>query len=197
MSSYLTYRSPGDMGDDWRAMLERTEQALGYVPNYTKLFAHRPEAFAAWRNLIGVVAGAMDERRYELATVAAARRLRSSYCSLAHGKILAEKFHTPDQVVGIYTGDAQEVIDETDRAVMALADKVAKDATSVTEEDIENLRSLGLSDTDVFDVILAAAVRCFFSKVLDASGTLPDIVYSNLDPALQEAMTVGRPVEST
>ena len=38
------------------------------------------------------IAGGMDTRRYELATLAAARELRSSYCSLAHGKILAERF---------------------------------------------------------------------------------------------------------
>jgi hypothetical protein len=34
----------------------------------------------------------MDLRRYELATLAAAMRLRSSYCALAHGKELAERF---------------------------------------------------------------------------------------------------------
>lgn len=137
----------------------------------------------------------MDERRYDLVTVAAARRLRSSYCSLAHGKILAEKFHTPDEVTGFYQGDDLGPLDETDRAVMDLADKVAADATSVTEGDIERLRNLGLSDRDIFDVVLAAAARCFFSKVLDATGTLPDAAYHDLEPDLREALTVGRPVE--
>jgi alkylhydroperoxidase family enzyme len=33
---------------------------------------------------------AMDPRRYELATLAAALELRSSYCALAHGKVLAD-----------------------------------------------------------------------------------------------------------
>ena len=76
-------------------------QALGYVPNYMRAFAHRPGAFAAWKQLVAAIKGSMDERRYELATLAAARRLRSSYCSLAHGKILAEKFFGPDEVAGI------------------------------------------------------------------------------------------------
>jgi hypothetical protein len=41
----------------------------------------------------------MDLRRYELATVAAARRLRSSYCTLAHGPvlILIDKFLEPEE----------------------------------------------------------------------------------------------------
>ena len=63
---------------------------LGYVPNYTRLFAHRPSVYAAWRQLVTAVAANMDDRRYELATLAAARKLRSSYCMLAHGKVLTD-----------------------------------------------------------------------------------------------------------
>lgn len=46
---------------------------LGYVPNHTRLFAHRPSVYAAWRQLVTAVAGNMDDRRYELTTLAAAR----------------------------------------------------------------------------------------------------------------------------
>lgn len=38
----------------------------------------------------------MDPRRYELATIAAARRLHSSYCTLAHGSVLIDKFLDAD-----------------------------------------------------------------------------------------------------
>src|SRR4051794_11555087 len=79
-------------------------QTLGYVPNYMRLFAHRPAAFAAWKQLVAAIKGTMDERRYELATLAAARQLRSSYCSLAHGKVLADRFFTADEVTGIANG---------------------------------------------------------------------------------------------
>jgi alkylhydroperoxidase family enzyme len=52
----------------------------GYLPNYSKVFSHRPAAYAAWKELGGAISGAMDPRRYELATLAAAKVLRSSYC---------------------------------------------------------------------------------------------------------------------
>ncbi len=54
---------------------------------------------------------------------------------------------------------------------------------------------LGLSAAEVVDVVLAATARCFFSKTLDALGAEPDAAYRELDPALREALTVGRPVE--
>jgi alkylhydroperoxidase family enzyme len=57
------------------------------VPNYVRLFARRPAVYAAWRQLLASITADMDERRYELATVAAASTLRSSYCTLAHSRV--------------------------------------------------------------------------------------------------------------
>lgn len=195
MASFLNFPPPDHADEDWSAVIEKAEQSMGYLPNYLKLYGLHPAAYQAWRGLAHSIFSQMDERRYELATVAAARRLRSSYCSLAHGKILAEKFHTPDEVTGFYTGDDLGALDDVDRAVVDLADKVAADATSVTEADIERLRGLGLSDRDILDVILAAAARCFFAKVTDAAGVLPDAAFQGLDPGMREALTVGRPIE--
>ncbi|MDX6492227.1 MAG: hypothetical protein QOH02_162, partial [Gaiellaceae bacterium] len=72
--------------------------------------------------------------------------------------------------------------------------KVAADTTEVTEADIQRLRDLGLSDPEIFDVVLAAAARCFFSKAVDAVGVQPDAEFSELEPGLRDALTVGRPI---
>src|SRR3954463_763207 len=77
---------------------EDVREQLGYVPNYAKAFSSKPEVLQAWGGLNGAIKHGMDERRYELATLAAARRLRSSYCMLAHGKVTAEKFLGDDAV---------------------------------------------------------------------------------------------------
>ena len=61
----------------------------------------------------------MDLRRYELATLAAARRLRSSYCCVAHGTVLAEQFGGP--VARIAADRRAGGLDEADIAVMDLA----------------------------------------------------------------------------
>ena len=168
-------------------------QRFGYVPNFSRCFAHRPAAYAAWKQLNGAIKETMDERRYELATLAAARRLKSSYCSLAHGKVLADRFYAPVEVAGSARGEVS-ALDEVDIAVMELAEKIVADATSVTSADIQRLRELGLSDDEIVDVALAAAARCFFSKTLDALGVQPDLEYLQLDDDLRGALTVGRPI---
>ncbi len=186
----------GDGADpDVAAIYDRDIERMGYLPNYTRTFSLHPGAYDAWRHLIAAIAKPMDERRYELATIGAATRLRSSYCSLAHGKILAEKFFDPVDVRSIVEGPADAELDGADALVVEFAAKVAGDATQVTVDDIEQLRAAGLSDRDIFDVVLAAAARSFYSKVLDATGTLADSLYGDMDPALREALTVGRAID--
>ena len=160
--------------------------------NYERAFAERPEVFAAWGELNGAIKESSDLRVYELATLAAARRLRSSYCCLAHGKVLHERFAEPVRDIALDHRSAG--LDAVDVAVMDLAERIVDDATSIGDADLQPLRDLGLSETDIMDVVLAATARCFFSKTLDALGVLPDASYHDLEPALRDALVVGRPI---
>ena len=144
--------------------------------NYERAFELRPAVYAAWQQLNGAIKAEMDLRRYELVTLAAARRLRSSYCCLAHGTVLAQRFGEP--VARIATDHRAAGLDEIDVAVMDLAEQVADDATSVSAADLQRLRDLGLSQEEIMDVILAAAARCFSPRpsTRSVSGLTPAIV---------------------
>jgi uncharacterized peroxidase-related enzyme len=191
----FVHEVPEDMAEGPAAAMYATDrEVFGSLPNFTRGFSLRPEVYAAWRQLNGAIKAGMDLRRYELATLAAARRLRSSYCTLAHGSVLANEFLEPEAVRAVVSDHRSAGLDPVDVAIMDLADKVANDATSVTEADLDRLRSLGLDDGEIMDVVLAAAARCFFSKTLDALGIEPDPKYATLDAPLREALTVGRPI---
>src|SRR5437870_1645674 len=71
------------------------------MKNFERAFAERPEVFDAWLQLNGAIKAGMDMRRYELATLAAAKRLRSSYCCLAHGTVLVQQFGDPVRDIAI------------------------------------------------------------------------------------------------
>ncbi len=160
--------------------------------NYERAFIERPDVYRAWEQLNGAIKAGMDRRRYELATLAAARRMRSSYCSLAHGRELAERFDAPVREIALDRRAAG--LDEVDIAVMDLAEQVVDDATSIDDVYLQRLRDLGLSDREIMDVVLAAAARCFFSKTLDALGVCADASYRELAPELLEVLVVGRPI---
>ncbi len=118
--------------------------------------------------------------------------MRSTYCCLAHGTVLQEQFGEP--VAAIARDHRAAGLDETDVAVMDLSERVVDDATSIDDRDLQPLRDLGLSDTEIMDVVLAAAARCFFSKTLDALGVRADAMYAELPVETREALVVGRPI---
>src|SRR5579875_1393724 len=157
----------------------------GRLPNYAPLFALRPDVYDAWAGLNGAVKGGMSARRYELATLGAALALRSSYCSLAHGEVLATQHVSAEQVAAIARGE-DAGLDPADAAIVAFAGRVARDASGIGPDDIAALHDAGLTDDDVFAVVLAAAARCFFSTVLDATGTQPDAAFRAMDAPLRE-----------
>jgi alkylhydroperoxidase family enzyme len=160
--------------------------------NFERAFTGRPEVYAAWMQLNNSIKAGMDLRRYELATLAAARKLRSSYCCLAHGRVLLQSFGEPVREIALDHRAAG--LDEIDVAVMDLAEHVVVDATSIEDAELQPLRDLGLTEGEIMDVVLAAAARCFFSKTLDALGVLPDASFQELDPEVREALCVGRPI---
>jgi Zn-dependent M32 family carboxypeptidase len=54
-------------------------KANGYLPNYTTAFSLNPEAYDAWKKLIGAVRSKMRLRRFELVTFATAMELKCTY----------------------------------------------------------------------------------------------------------------------
>jgi alkylhydroperoxidase family enzyme len=162
--------------------------------NYETAFEARPDVYEAWLRLGAAIKSTMDFRRFELVTFAAAQRLRSTYCSVAHGRVLRDTLG--EDVLRIARDRREAGLSEVDVAVMDFAEKVVDDASAITEDDRQVLRRLGLTDTDILDVTLAAALRCFFSKTLDGVGVLADASYGELDPALLDVLVVGRPIAS-
>ena len=184
-----------DADEQTAAMYRSDRERMGYVPNYARIFGARPDVYTAWRSLADAIGSGMDTRRYELVTLAAARQLRSTYCALAHGSVLRERFFDKDQLVDVAAHPEHNSLDARDRAIMAYAATVAADAGDVDQRLVDELRTHGLTDREILDITLATAARCFFSTVLDALGVEADATYrQTVEPELQEVLVAGRPI---
>ncbi len=195
--SFLTTIEPSEAEGEVRAMYQRQQDAVGFVPNYARVFCHRPALMQAWADLIRCVREPMEPRYYELATLGAAQALGNGYCCLAHGRRLLRRFFDQHEMAALMRGEPLGRVTGTDLAVMRVAGKVALAATTVERADIEELKAMGLADETVFDIVAAAAARCFFSKINDALGVEVDAPLVELDPAMRELLLLGRPVSDT
>ena len=178
-----------------REMYERQQGAWGYVPNYAKSFSHRPEVMARWGKLLAELRRPMDDRTFELITFAAAHEMKHTSCSLAHGNALTP-FFSNEEICAIANQQPVESVTQAEHEMMRFSRKVARDASTVTQADVQKLKDHGLNDADVFDVAATAAGRAFFTKVLDAVGSLPDAGFMSLDEDLRTHLVVGRPIDT-
>ncbi len=65
-------------------------------------------------------------------------------------------------------------LDEKTRAMLDYAIKITRTPVDCDEADIEQLKSLGFTTDDVYDIINTAAVYNFNNRVAEAAGHLPD-----------------------
>lgn len=180
----------GELADYYR----QQRAGWGFLPNYAAAFASRPDVAAAWNTLNTTVRDGMDRRRFELATIAAARALRSTYCTAAHSKFLRDICGDSETLDRLAVDPSGATLDPQDRAVYEFAGQVAADASLVTQADVDRVRAAGLSDPEIADVVYAAAARSFFTRVLDGLGApLDHQTAESFSPELLDGMIVGRP----
>jgi uncharacterized peroxidase-related enzyme len=193
--AFIDIPADDEVDDETRAMYDRQSAPCGYVPNYARAFCHRPHVMSLWAQLQAGIRRDMDKRRFEIVTFAAAHALRSTLCTVAHGRKLATLIPEED-VLAIARGERPGTLSAAEVAIVAFARKVARDAAGVTSADVAALRKLGLSDAEVFDVAATSAARAFWTKVLDALGVEADpAMRDEVDPGFASALSVGRPLD--
>ena len=102
-----------------------------------------------------------------------------------------------DAVIAIANGEHHAEITVAERAMIEFGRQVARDASKIKADNIDRLREFhGFSDEEIFDIAAIAASRSFFTKLLDALGSVADQSFMKIDPDLRRALTVGRPISS-
>jgi len=184
------------ISDEVRAMYERQATFWGSVPNYARVFSWRPELMGLWAQLQVGIKRTMDKRRFELITFAAAHTLRSTLCSLAHGRALTQ-FFSPEDVQLMARGSSPASLSAAEAAMMSFARKVARGPYAVTAADVTELKKHGFTDAEVFDIAAAVAARAFFSGLCESLGVEAEPSLLAMDDGFKKALAIDRPIGST
>jgi uncharacterized peroxidase-related enzyme len=167
----------------------------GYVWNVTRLWAHQPDTVNALFDLMSQAfkPSGLSFRQRGILVVAAASALGDSYCSLAWSGKLGQAAD-PALAAAVLDGSDAGLTDQ-EKAMAAWARKMARNPNATTPADIQALRDVGFSDSQVFAITTFVALRLAFSTVNDALGAQPDAqLAQSLPPQVRTAVTFGRPV---
>lgn len=151
-----------EMPDDIRAICEETRAKIGFVPNVFLAYAKRPEHFRAfmhYHDLLMKGPSGLSRAEREAIVVAVSAENACLYCVTSHGaalRILGKDPFVADQIaVNWRTAELSPRL----RAILTFASRVNDRGFAASDKELAELKALGLTDDDAWDI---AAVAAFF-----------------------------------
>jgi uncharacterized peroxidase-related enzyme len=168
---------------------------LGFIMQTAQCFTTRPDLLPAYTEFYDKVRSGLSigMREWRLATFIVAKHVPSTYCSHVYGRQLIADLGSKEAVIAVQRDFRTAGLSDKDVAMLAYAEKIAKDASKVTQADIDGLRAVGFTDQQICDIAFCAAFRCFVSRFFDATGAGPEAVFIDSDEEFRTTMTVGKP----
>jgi len=173
---------------------EKQKVQLGFVMEAAKCFTARPDLLPIYTDFSDRIrAGfSLGLREWRLITLIAAKQIPSTYCSHVYGKQLIGDLGSKEAVLAVQSDFRNAGLSDKDVAMLAYAEKVARNAPGICQADIDAVRAAGFSDRQICDIALCAAFRCFVSRFFDAVGAGTEQAFIDDDESFSSAMTVGR-----
>jgi uncharacterized peroxidase-related enzyme len=162
------------------AYFAKCEEKLGFVPNVLKAYAFDPaklEAFVAMYNDLMLAPSALSKLEREMIAVAVSSANRCYYCLVAHGA--AVRALSGDPALGelmVMNYRAARLSART-RAMLDFAVKLSVEPWAVEEPDREELRRVGFSDRDIWDIAAVAGFYNMSNRIASATDMRPNTVY--------------------
>jgi uncharacterized peroxidase-related enzyme len=173
---------------------ERQKAQLGLVMDAAKCFTARPDLLPIYTDFSDRIrAGfSLGLREWRLITLIAAKHIPSTYCSHVYGKQLIDDLGSKEAVLAVQRDFRTAGLSDRDVEMLAYAQKIAQDASRISQADLDRLRSVGFLDQQICDIALCAAFRCFVSRFFDATGAGTEAVFIDDDTEFRTSMSVGR-----
>ena len=152
-----------ELPDDLRRRIEEVADKSGFVPNVFLAMAHRPDelrAFLAYHDALMERDSGLSKAERELIVVVTSAANDCLYCVVAHGAILRIRSKRPLLADQVAINWRSADLSERERAICHAAVVLAVEPAHFGDEHRDRLRSVGLSDEDIWDV---GAITAFFA----------------------------------
>src|SRR5215510_1966800 len=181
--SWFPVPAEDELPENLRGLFAKARKRLGFVPNVFRVYSFRPERLSTWfahfRQLHEPTAN-LNAAEREMIAVAVSMANGCLYCLVAHGAALREAIGDPIVADRITLDYKRAGLDPKMEAVLDFAVKITRHPLDCDQEDLENLKSLGLTEQEVWDVIEIAAMYNFTNRMASATGMIPNREYHAL-----------------
>ncbi len=152
-----------ELPDDIRATIEAVQERSGFIPNVFLALARRPDefrAFMAYHDALMDRDDGLSKAERELIVVATSARNDCLYCVVAHGAILRIRSKRPMLADQVATNPWKADLSERERSIVDFALRMVDESSSVTDDDLDQLRAAGFTDDEIWDI---GSITAFFA----------------------------------
>ena len=106
----------------------------------------------------------------ELGAVGASEANRCIYCTAVHASRYISLTDQPDVIDRIFQDEAAAVLPPREQAIFDYAVNLSAIPPQATEAHLHALRTVGLSDLEIVDLTLSAAIFCWANRLMETLG---------------------------
>ena len=166
-----------NLPEDIRETILTVQEKSGFVPNVFLALANRPgefRAFFAYHDALMEKEGGLTKGEREMIVVATSAHNQCIYCVVAHGAILRIREKNPQLADQIASNYRKADITPRQKAMLDFALKVSKSSHEISNADIENLRELGFSNDDIWDIGAISALFALSNRMANLTSMRPN-----------------------
>jgi uncharacterized peroxidase-related enzyme len=143
---------------------------LPMVPRHLKVLATSPATLAIYWDFIRSFYQntTLPASLTSMILFAIAERANCQYCSASH-ELTCRTLGVDEETLRLLADDLGHVSPQRVQAVIEFAIKVAEDPQSVAAEDYERVREQGVTDEELMEIMLVAALGKFNDTLADAA----------------------------
>ena len=166
-----------NLPEDIRGTIMDVQEKSGFVPNVFLALANRPDefrAFFAYHEALMEKEGGLTKGEREMIVVATSAHNQCIYCVVAHGAILRIREKNPQLADQIATNYRKADITPRQKAMLDFALKVSKCSHEINNADIDDMRELGFSNDDIWDIGAISALFALSNRMANLTSMRPN-----------------------
>ena len=166
-----------NLPEDIRETILAVQEKSGFVPNVFLAIANRPDefrAFFAYHDALMEKVGGLTKGEREMIVVATSAHNQCIYCVVAHGAILRIREKNPQLADQIAANYRKADITSRQKAMLDFALKVSKSSHEISNADIDDMRELGFSNDDIWDIGAISALFALSNRMANLTSMRPN-----------------------
>ncbi|MFV0253420.1 MAG: peroxidase-related enzyme [Beutenbergiaceae bacterium] len=178
--SYFPVPEFNDLPADIQEIFTEIQEQAGFIPNALFTFAHRPDELRAMLALNAALfekETGLSTAERELIAVATSAANGCLYCVISHGALYRVESGNPVVADQVTINPVKAELSERERLIVDFALQVSLDSKSVSQGTIDDLRTAGLSDDEIWDIGAITGLFAYSNRLANVTGARPNSEY--------------------